>query len=153
MSKHVSKLSISIFRESDSLKELIKEEKFEKVIDHCSELIKSTEDKDARDLAQLLRGTFYILSKQQDLAMSDLGVLIEDDSANSKIRANALIKRASLFIQQCKDPVQDPLKVIKKSMILLYYNGIISLLYFFNLPTKNVSEMKDLKRKKNNILQ
>ena len=67
--------------------------------------------KDARDLAQLLRGTFYILSKQQDLAMSDLGVLIEDDSANSKIRANALIKRASLFIQQCKDPVQDPLKV------------------------------------------
>ena len=132
MSKHVSKLSISIFRESDSLKELIKEEKFEKVIDHCSELIKSTEDKDARDLAQLLRGTFYILSKQQDLAMSDLGVLIEDDSANSKIRANALIKRASLFIQQCKDPVQDPLKVIKKSMILLYYNGIISLLYFFN---------------------
>jgi len=96
--------------ESDSLKELIKEEKFEKVIDHCSELIKSTEDKDARDLAQLLRGTFYILSKQQDLAMSDLGVLIEDDSANSKIRANALIKRASLFIQQCKDPVQDPLK-------------------------------------------
>ena len=106
-----AKLFISIFRESDSLKELIKEEKFEKVIDHCSELIKSTEDKDARDLAQLLRGTFYILSKQQDLAMSDLGVLIEDDSANSKIRANALIKRASLFIQQCKDPVQDPLKV------------------------------------------
>ena len=111
-----SKLSISIFRESDALKELIKEEKFEKVIDHCSELIKSSEDKDARDLAQLLRGTFYILSKQQDLAMSDLGVLIEDDSANSKIRANALIKRASLFIQQCKDPVQDPLKVR-----LIYY--------------------------------
>ena len=111
-----SRLSISIFRESDALKELIKEEKFEKVIDHCSELIKSSEDKDARDLAQLLRGTFYILSKQQDLAMSDLGVLIEDDSANSKIRANALIKRASLFIQQCKDPVQDPLKVR-----LIYY--------------------------------
>ena len=76
MSKQFSKLSVSIFRESDSLKELIKEEKFEKVIDHCSELIKSTEDKDARDLAQLLRGTFYILSKQQDLAMSDLGVLL-----------------------------------------------------------------------------
>ena len=41
----VAKLFISIFRESDSLKELIKEEKFEKVIDHCSELIKSTEDR------------------------------------------------------------------------------------------------------------
>merc|ERR1712048_1117502 len=35
---------------------------------------------------------------------------ISDDSANAKIRTNALIKRASLFIQQCKDPVQDPLK-------------------------------------------
>ena len=98
-------------KSSDTLKNLIVEEKFEKVIDHCSELIKSTEDKDARDLAQLLRGTFYILSKQQELAMSDLGTLIDDDSANSRIRTNALIKRASLFIQQCKDPVQDPLKV------------------------------------------
>ena len=45
-----AKLFISIFRESDSLKELIKEEKFEKVIDHCSELIKSTEDKGAKYL-------------------------------------------------------------------------------------------------------
>ena len=101
----------NIFRDSDSLKELIDEEKFEKVIDHCSELIKSTENKDARDLSQLLRGTFYILSKQQDFAMSDLSSLIDDDSANPKIRTNALIKRASLYIQQCKDPVQDPLKV------------------------------------------
>jgi len=98
--------------DSDSLKELIDEEKFEKVIDHCSELIKSTENKDARDLSQLLRGTFYILSKQQDFAMSDLSSLIDDDSANPKIRTNALIKRASLYIQQCKDPVQDPLKAM-----------------------------------------
>jgi len=97
---------------SDSLKELLDEEKFEKVIDHCSELIKSSEEKDTKDLAQLLRGTFYILSKQQDLAMSDLSSLISDDSANPKIRTNALIKRASLFIQQCKDPVQDPLKAM-----------------------------------------
>jgi len=99
--------------DSDSLKELIDEEKFEKVIDHCSELIKSTENKDARDLAQLLRGTFYILSKQQDFAMSDLSSLIDDDSANPKIRTNALIKRASLYIQQCKDPIQDPLKAME----------------------------------------
>jgi len=98
---------------SDSLKELLDEEKFEKVIDHCSELIKSSEDKDTKDLAQLLRGTFYILCKQQDLAMSDLSSLISDDSANPKIRTNALIKRASLYIQQCKDPIQDPLKAME----------------------------------------
>lgn len=98
---------------SDSLKELLDEEKFEKVIDHCSELIKSSEEKDTKDLAQLLRGTFYILCKQQDLAMSDLSSLISDDSANPKIRTNALIKRASLYIQQCKDPIQDPLKAME----------------------------------------
>ena len=56
------------------------------------------------------------MSKQQELAMSDLGTLIDDDSANSRIRTNALIKRASLFIQQCKDPVQDPLKVSMRSL-------------------------------------
>ncbi len=45
--------------------------------------------------------------------MSDLSSLISDDSANAKIRTNTLIKRASLFNQQCKDPVQDPLKAME----------------------------------------
>ena len=40
--------------------------------------------------------------------MTDLTTLINDDSADVKIRVNALVKRASLFIQQCKDPTQDP---------------------------------------------
>ena len=101
--------------------------------------------KDARDLAQLLRGTFYILSKQQDLAMSDLGVLIEDDSANSKIRANALIKRASLFIQQCKDPVQDPLKV--RLIYFLTFTAcfqIPNICSNLNLNCSNLLDMRNL---------
>ena len=40
--------------------------------------------------------------------MEDLSDLIQDDKVSVKIRVNALIKRASLFIQQCKDPSKDP---------------------------------------------
>jgi hypothetical protein len=58
--------------------------------------------------ARLLRATFYILTKQQDAAFSDLAAVIDDEEADPKIRVNALIKRASLYIQRCKDPVKDP---------------------------------------------
>ena len=60
-----------------------------------------------------MRATFYILSKQQDQAFADLGDVIENENADCKIRASALIKRASLFIQRCKDPQQDPLLSFK----------------------------------------
>ena len=100
--------------EESALKDLITEEKYEEVIDYCSKLIKSEESsKAAKDLAKNLRGTFYILSKEQNSAMTDLTDLIEDESCDAKIRVNCLIKRASIYIQQCKDPAQDPLKAMK----------------------------------------
>ena len=40
--------------------------------------------------------------------MSDLTVLIENPEVEVKLRVNALIKRASLYIQQCKDPTKGP---------------------------------------------
>merc|ERR1712098_882258 len=61
-----------------------------------------------RHEARLLRATFYILTKQQELAMADLTVLIENPEVDVKLRVNALIKRASLYIQQCRDPAKDP---------------------------------------------
>ena len=63
--------------------------------------------------AKLLRATFYILSKQQEKAFDDLKDIIENQNASPKVRANALIKRASLFIQRCKDPQQDSLLSFK----------------------------------------
>jgi len=96
----------------EKLKTLVKEEKFEKIIDSCCEVLKSTDDANVKDLALLLRGTFYILNKQPQSALADLAVLIDNESCHSKIRVNALIKRASLTIQACKDPVQDPLKAM-----------------------------------------
>ena len=81
------------------------------MVDACNEVINLSEDKHSKDLAQLLRGTFFILSKMQSEALTELAALIDDETTDAKIRVNALIKRASLYIQQCKDPVQDPLKV------------------------------------------
>ena len=58
---------------------------------------------------RLLRGTFYALRKQQNLAMDDMTVLIDGgDAVDAAVRVNALIKRASLYIQMCKDPKKDP---------------------------------------------
>jgi hypothetical protein len=54
---------------------------------------------------RLLRATFYILRKQPAEAMADLNQLINNNNASTtdvKIKANALIKRATLYIQQCK---------------------------------------------------
>merc|ERR1719511_450438 len=88
------------------------EEKYDEIIDACCEILKSSEDEKVKNLALLLRGTFYILNKQPGAAMADLQVLIDNDSCHSQIRVNALIKRASLIIQSCKDPIQDPIKAM-----------------------------------------
>jgi len=52
--------------------------------------------------------SFYILSKRQSAAFEDLTVVITNEEASPKLRVNALIKRASLYIQRCRDPKKDP---------------------------------------------
>jgi len=81
-------------------------EKYENIVEDCTEEIKV--EGEYTQLARLLRGTFYIMMKQPVSAMDDLTKLIEDETADVKVRVNALIKRASLYIQQCKDPKKDP---------------------------------------------
>jgi import receptor subunit TOM70 len=97
----------------DKIKSLLKEEKYESIIEACNEILETSEDEESKDKALLLRGTFYILSKRQNLAHTDLDSIIEKEGCSVKIRANALIKRASLYIQQCKDPINDPLMAMK----------------------------------------
>jgi len=80
-------------------------EKYESIIENCTQEIECNGEHVY--LARLLRGTLYILSKQQSLAMADLTALIENEAVSKKIRVNALVKRASLFIQQCNDPTKD----------------------------------------------
>lgn len=87
-------------------RQALKMEQYEQVLPHCEEEISSCGPQTAE--AKLLRATFFILTKQQDLAMEDLTSLIGDETVGVKFRVNALIKRASLYIQQCKDPSKDP---------------------------------------------
>ena len=85
---------------------LLKACDYENIIKHCEEELNNNGERSHE--AKLLRATFNILCKQQEKAMEDLSDLIQDDKVSVKIRVNALIKRASLFIQQCKDPSKDP---------------------------------------------
>merc|ERR1712183_1203118 len=87
-------------------RECLKRCEYDGIIAHCDQEIETEGDRTSE--ARLLRATFYILTKQQDLAMADLTVLIENPDVGVKLRVNALIKRASLYIQQCKDPTKDP---------------------------------------------
>merc|ERR1712183_150506 len=87
-------------------RECLKRCEYDGIIAHCDQEIETEGDRTSE--ARLLRATFYILTKQQDLAMADLTVLIENPEVGVKLRVNALIKRASLYIQQCKDPTKDP---------------------------------------------
>jgi len=86
--------------------ECMRQEKYEDIVTFCNEELDINGD--FRREARLLRATFYILRKQQSKAFEDLTTLIEDEGADVKLRVNALIKRASLYIQQCKDPSTDP---------------------------------------------
>lgn len=88
-------------------REALKKEQYEAVIPHCDHEITTGGGQAAE--ARLLRATFYILTKQQDLAMEDLTLLIDGEETDVKLKVNALIKRASLYIQQCKDPSKDPM--------------------------------------------
>merc|ERR1712142_1339020 len=87
-------------------RECLKRCEYENIIGNCDQEIAMEGER--RHEARLLRATFYILTKQQELAMADLTVLIENPEVDVKLRVNALIKRASLYIQQCKDPTKDP---------------------------------------------
>jgi len=82
------------------------EEKYGSIVEDCTQEIESNGEH--TQLARLLRGTFYILMKQPVAAMEDLTMLIDDSATSVKVRVNALVKRASLYIQQCKDPKKDP---------------------------------------------
>jgi len=88
--------------------ECLRQETYEGVISACNEDLSQLPSGSSPSMCLLLRGTFYILNKQMSLAFTDLEKVIDDQTASAPIRVNALIKRASLFIQQCKDPHRDP---------------------------------------------
>lgn len=79
---------------------------YEEVEEACTEELVDPSDA-VKHKALLLRATFRSLAKKYPEAIGDLTDLIEDDSADVKVRANALVKRASLYIHMCQDPHLD----------------------------------------------
>ncbi|XP_069744811.1 mitochondrial import receptor subunit TOM70 isoform X1 [Narcine bancroftii] len=79
-------------------KQYMEEENYDKIISECTKEIE-TKGKYVAE-ALLLRATFYLLIGNAAAAQPDLDLVISMEDANVKLRANALIKRGSLYMQQ-----------------------------------------------------
>ncbi|KTF93416.1 hypothetical protein cypCar_00004812 [Cyprinus carpio] len=79
-------------------KQYMEEENYDKIISECTKEIESGGRYTAEAL--LLRATFYLLIGNATAAQPDLDRVINMDDAGVKLRANALIKRGSMYMQQ-----------------------------------------------------
>ncbi|EDK98167.1 translocase of outer mitochondrial membrane 70 homolog A (yeast) [Mus musculus] len=79
-------------------KQYMEEENYDKIISECSKEI----DAQGKYMAEalLLRATFYLLIGSANAAKPDLDKVISLKEANVKLRANALIKRGTMCMQQ-----------------------------------------------------
>ncbi|XP_061833524.1 mitochondrial import receptor subunit TOM70 [Nerophis lumbriciformis] len=79
-------------------KQYMEEENYDKIISECTKEV----DFEGRYMAEalLLRATFYLLIGNANAAQPDLDRVINMQEANVKLRANALIKRGSMYMQQ-----------------------------------------------------
>ncbi|TKC34499.1 hypothetical protein EI555_001009, partial [Monodon monoceros] len=79
-------------------KQYMEEENYDKIISECSKEV----DAQGKYMAEalLLRATFYLLIGNANAAKPDLDKVISLKEANVKLRANALIKRGSMYMQQ-----------------------------------------------------
>ena len=82
-------------------------QEFSKIIPLCDEEIESSGSQSKK--AKLLKATFLILTKQLPKALDLLSDVIKESTVeeDKKLLINALVKRASLYIQQCQDPKND----------------------------------------------
>ncbi|XP_061309880.1 mitochondrial import receptor subunit TOM70 isoform X2 [Pezoporus flaviventris] len=79
-------------------KQYMEEENYDKIISESTKEIEAKGKYMAEAL--LLRATFYLLIGNANAAKPDLDQVISMEDANVKLRANALIKRGSMYMQQ-----------------------------------------------------
>uniref|UniRef100_A0A8C4Z1H8 Translocase of outer mitochondrial membrane 70 homolog A (S. cerevisiae) n=1 Tax=Gadus morhua TaxID=8049 RepID=A0A8C4Z1H8_GADMO len=79
-------------------KQYMEEENYDKIISECTKEIDSAGRYTTEAL--ILRATFYLLIGNANAAQPDLDRVINTQDANVKLRANALIKRGSMYMQQ-----------------------------------------------------
>lgn len=81
-------------------KQALEAEEYEDIIAACTEEIESSESESQhKSEALLLRGTFQLLSGCFEESQQDLDAVINNADADVELRTNALIKRASLYMQ------------------------------------------------------
>lgn len=81
-------------------KQALDTQNYEAIIPLCTDEIESSEaESEYKIEATLLRATFYLLSGSYIESLVDLNSIINNTEVNKKIKANALIKRASLNMQ------------------------------------------------------
>lgn len=79
---------------------LLDQGQYDSIVTACTEEIESSEaESEYKIEALLLRATFYLLTASYPEATADLDAVIGSELADKKLRANALIKRASLAMQ------------------------------------------------------
>lgn len=88
-------------------------QEYDKIIPLCDEEISSTGPELLK--AKLLKGTFLVLTKQLSAAMTMLTEVVSEanEDNDKKVIVNALVKRGSLYIQQCQDPKNDAILSFK----------------------------------------
>lgn len=81
--------------------EALKEENFDDIIPLCTEVANSSEFNTLLYKMEilLLRSTFYLLLGKHELAIQDLNTIINSDETSKNVKVNALIKRATLYMQ------------------------------------------------------
>ncbi|XP_031628161.1 mitochondrial import receptor subunit TOM70 [Contarinia nasturtii] len=78
----------------------LKDAKYDDIIAACTDEITSPESSEKRKLeARLLRGTFKLLIGLMDEATQDFDYIVDSSDADINMKVNALVKRASLNVQ------------------------------------------------------
>uniref|UniRef100_A0A8C5C061 Mitochondrial import receptor subunit TOM70 n=1 Tax=Gadus morhua TaxID=8049 RepID=A0A8C5C061_GADMO len=90
--------SLSVVSGYLKAKQYMEEENYDKIISECTKEIDSAGRYTTEAL--ILRATFYLLIGNANAAQPDLDRVINTQDANVKLRANALIKRGSMYMQQ-----------------------------------------------------
>lgn len=74
---------------------------YDNIITLCTEEVDlESGDVATKRLAKLLRGTFHSLLGEHEEALADFSSVSDDQEAGAKLRVNALVKRATLRMQQ-----------------------------------------------------
>ncbi|XP_012266858.2 mitochondrial import receptor subunit TOM70 [Athalia rosae] len=85
-------------------RQAMREEKYDDVISFCSEEIDRPEFVPESCMeVYLLRATFHLLLGRHTNAITDLQKIIESENSSREVKTNALIKRASMYMQ-LEDP-------------------------------------------------